>query len=179
MQAEAPATPVSAAGAAATAAITEVAAPPTPLEQRQWQRLAQRAIRVAVTAFKDGSTRFADASAAGTAEATQLTNSLLSQRYMPDMSLPAALQQVPGLQAAAASKLHRQQLQHLQQLQDLLDKMQAAVKVGAIRTFCCFAYPSCYVKNCSHVLCLIFFICLCLQCSANFWEECLLCMQAT
>uniref|UniRef100_A0A383W1F6 Uncharacterized protein n=1 Tax=Tetradesmus obliquus TaxID=3088 RepID=A0A383W1F6_TETOB len=127
MQLAEPTTPAPAA-AAANAAKADAAAPPTPLEQRQWQRLAQRAVRLAVTAFKDGCTRCADASARGTAEATQLTNSLLSQRYMPDLKLPEALQQVAGLQVAAAAKLHRQQLQHLQQLGELLDEMQAAVQ---------------------------------------------------
>jgi hypothetical protein len=87
-------------------------------------------VRLAVTAFKDGSTRFTDASARGTTEGTQLSNSLLSQRYMPDLKLPEVLQQVQGLQAAAAAKLHRQQLQHLQQLRERLAEMEAAVKVG-------------------------------------------------
>jgi hypothetical protein len=86
---------------------------------------------LAVTAFKDASTRFTDANARGTTEATQLTNSLLSQHYMPDLKLPEVLQQVPGLPAAAAAKLHRQQLQHLQQLQEVLQEMQAAVQVRA------------------------------------------------
>lgn len=53
---------------------------PTPLEQRQWQRLAQRSVRLAVTAFKDAETRVLDATVQGTAVATQLTNCLLTER---------------------------------------------------------------------------------------------------
>lgn len=55
-------------------------APPTPLEQRQWQRTVQRSVRMAVTAFKDAASRVADATQQGTAVATQLTNSILSER---------------------------------------------------------------------------------------------------
>jgi hypothetical protein len=128
-----PAVAISSSGAAdVAAAAAAAAAPPTPLEQRQWQRLAQRSVRLAVTAFKDSSARFTDASARGTTEATQLSNSLLSQRYMPDLKLPEVLQQVQGLQAAAAAKLHRQQLQHLQQLRVRLAEMEAAVQVGGL-----------------------------------------------
>lgn len=106
------------------------AAPPTPLERRQWQRLAQRAVRLAVTAFKDATARFTDAISLGTTAATQLTNSLLSQRYIPDTQLPEVLQQVRGLQQAAVAKLHRRQVQQLVELQRLLEVMQAAVQVG-------------------------------------------------
>jgi hypothetical protein len=134
MQQAEPQTPAPAAAEAATTveAALVAAAPPTPLEQRQWQRLAQRAVRLAVTAFKDGSTRFTNANVRGTTEATQLTNSLLSQRYMPDLKLPEVLQTVPGLQAAAAAKLHRQQLQHLQQLKELLGEMESALQVCGV-----------------------------------------------
>lgn len=67
-----PSTPVLAPLAAASAA-------GTPLEQRQWQRMAQRTMRLAVTTFKDAGTRLSNSQ--GTAVATQLTNCILSERW--------------------------------------------------------------------------------------------------
>jgi hypothetical protein len=99
---------------------------PTPLEQRQWRRKAQRALRLALTAVKEARTRYEDGSAAGMQAATALSNSLLTQQYLPSMPL-GALRDLPGLQQAAAAKLGGRQQAALQQLQGALRDLQAAV----------------------------------------------------
>lgn len=102
-------------------------APLTPLQLRQWQREAQRNIRLATTAFKAGRTKAQDATDTGTAAATQLTNSLLTAEYFPSTQLPEFLKAIQGLQAAAVSKLRRQQQQHLRELAEAVQQVAAAV----------------------------------------------------
>ncbi|KAF8057647.1 hypothetical protein HT031_005996 [Scenedesmus sp. PABB004] len=109
-------------GAAAAAA-----GPPTPLEQRRWQRGAQRAVRLAVTAFRARGAAFADAHDRGTGAAAALTNALLAERYLPAAPLPPALAGVPGLAAAAAAKLRRRQRRVLRDLEGLLAELAVAV----------------------------------------------------
>lgn len=110
-------TPVSAAPAPAL----------TPLQLRQWQRGAQRSVRLALTAFKAGRTQLQEATEQGTAAATQLTNALLTAQYVPAMQLPEALQSVQGLKPAAVRKLGRRQQQHLQALSVAVQQAAAAV----------------------------------------------------
>lgn len=100
----------------------------TPLQLRQWQRAAQRSVRLALTAFKAGRSKVQQATDDGTTAATQLTNSMLTARYIPAMQLPQALKGVDGtLQAAAVAKLGRRQQQHLQELQQAVQQVAAAV----------------------------------------------------
>lgn len=114
---------------AAAAEPQQQARPPplTPLEVRQWQRAAQRSVRLALTAFKAGRTKAQEASDQGTAAATRLTNALLTAQHMPSMPLPEALQAVVGLKAAAVSKLSRQQQAHLQELSAAVQQVAEAV----------------------------------------------------
>lgn len=101
--------------------------PLTPLQLRQWQRAAQRSVRLALTAFKAGRTKAQEASDQGTAAAMRLTNALLTAQHMPSMPLPEALEAIPGLKAAAVSKLARQQQTHLQELSAAVQQVAAAV----------------------------------------------------
>lgn len=105
--------------------------PLTPLQLRQWQRAAQRSVRLALTAFKAGRTKAQEASDQGTAAATRLTNALLTAQHMPSMPLPEALEAIPGLKAAAVSKLAWQQQTHLQELSAAVQQVAAAV--GAMK----------------------------------------------
>jgi hypothetical protein len=105
----------------------QVPPPLTPLQVRQWQRAAQRSVRLALTAFKAGRTKAQEASDQGTAAATRLTNALLTAQHMPSMPLPEALQAVAGLKAAAVSKLARQQQAHLQELSAAVQQVADAV----------------------------------------------------
>jgi len=101
--------------------------PLTPLQLRQWQREAQRNVRLATTAFKAGRTKAQEATDTGTAAATQLTNCLLTAEYLPATQLPESLKAIQGLQAAAVSKLGRQQQQHLRELAEAVQQVAAAV----------------------------------------------------
>lgn len=124
--------------------------PPSPLEQRQWHRSAQRSVRLAVTACNAAVKRFADASSTGGGAATQLVNALLTAQYLPAMQLPAVLQQVPGLQDAARAKLRWQQQQHLEALAACVQEAEAALQVrraacffwGYVHHDCCMVRPA-------------------------------------
>jgi hypothetical protein len=100
----------------------------TPLQLRQWQRAAQRSVRLALTAFKAARTKVQEAAEQGTTAATRLTNSVLTARYVPSMQLLKSLEAIQGLKAAAASKLQRRQQQHLQQLSAAEQQVAAAVQ---------------------------------------------------
>eukprot|EP00877_Chromochloris_zofingiensis_P002973 jgi/Chrzof1/12677/Cz07g03130.t1 len=102
--------------------------PPSSLASRQWRRAAQRALRLAVTIFKDARSRFNDASSAGTQAATQLTNAVLSAKYLPDMPM-GVLEGVQDLRDAAAAKLRTQQCRSLTELEARYEDMEAAVQV--------------------------------------------------
>lgn len=101
--------------------------PMTPLQLRQWQRAAQRSVRLALTAFKAARTKMQEAAEEGTTAATQLTNSVLTAQYVPSMQLPQSLEGIQGLKAAAASKLKRRQQQHLEQLAAAVQQVSAGV----------------------------------------------------
>jgi hypothetical protein len=108
--------------------------PMTPLQLRQWQRAAQRSVRLALTAFKAARTNMQEAAEEGTTAATQLTNSVLTAQYVPSMQLPESLEAIQGLKAAAASKLQRRQQQHLQpsmQLPESLEGIQGLKAAAA------------------------------------------------
>eukprot|EP00879_Flechtneria_rotunda_P008180 GHRR01008569.1.p1 GENE.GHRR01008569.1~~GHRR01008569.1.p1 ORF type:complete len:295 (+),score=110.93 GHRR01008569.1:741-1625(+) len=117
-----------AAEAPAETAVQSPKPPATPLEQRQWRRSAQRSVRHSVTAFKDAVARIAAINSQGMAHATQLTNNLLTERYMPGLALPAVLKGVQGLQQAATRKLQCRQLEQFGQLQQGLEAMHLAVQ---------------------------------------------------
>lgn len=105
------------------------AAPPTPLEVRSWRKAAQRALRLALTAFKEAATRCSEANSEGQRAATALTNAVLSLVHLPALPL-GVLAGVEGLQQAAADKLRVRQAAHLQELREAAALQCAALQVG-------------------------------------------------
>jgi hypothetical protein len=116
---------------------TAPAAPPSALEQRTWRKAAQRALRIALTAFKEAGTQCADANAAGQRAGTQLSNAVLTAMHLPAMPL-GVLADVEGLPHAAAAKLAARAAECLQQLQAAAEQQAAAAQameaaLGAVR----------------------------------------------
>jgi len=140
-------------------------APPTPLEQRQWRRTAQTAVRVALTTTKAARSRSNDASAAGTSALTDLTNLLLESAYLPARPL-GVLSDTPGLVEAAASKLRVRQREALVQLEESWEQLDAAAKVGGrwLRCGCSVLGVCCFCRE--MVLCVCCVVA-CLQPFAN------------
>jgi hypothetical protein len=76
----------------------------TPLEQRQWRRGAQRALRLALIAVKDARGRYDAAARACYAAAGEAANAALAAAYLSDSPL-GALKALPCIEGAARRKL--------------------------------------------------------------------------
>jgi hypothetical protein len=76
----------------------------TPLEQRQWRRGAQRALRLALIAVKDARGRYGAAARACYAAAGEAANAALAAAYLADSPL-GALKALPDIEGAAMRKL--------------------------------------------------------------------------
>ncbi|KAG1675276.1 hypothetical protein FOA52_016308 [Chlamydomonas sp. UWO 241] len=100
--------------------------PPTMLQRREWQRGAQRAVRLALTATRSAWTDFQAASDAGHKALTELADALLLLVTLPGLPL-GALADVPGILQAAGGKLA---LRHAGALATLQDSV-AATEVAA------------------------------------------------
>lgn len=103
------------------------AASPTPLEQRQWRKDAQRTVRLALVGVRDACKRFNDANTIGYKEATELGNNLLLQQYLRNMQL-GVLRGVPNVRDAAAEKLLIQHCKISEQLHRSLRLLDGAVQ---------------------------------------------------
>lgn len=138
------------------------AAPPTSLEQRQWRRGAQTALRLALTATKAARSRGAEASAEGTQALTALTNALLEASYLPSRPL-GVLADAPGLVEAGVAKLRRRAAAAHARLHDCWRRQHAAAQVTAAPLLGCAAQQSgrsrmctvqfCYASDCLHKRC--------------------------
>lgn len=106
-------------------------APPTPLEQRQWRRAAQTALRVALTATKAAQTRSDEAAQEGTRALTDFSNALLEAGLFPQRPL-GVLADAPGLAAAGAAKLRRRAAAALARAEDCWRRQDAAARVRGV-----------------------------------------------
>ncbi len=83
---------------------------------------------MAVTAFKDGCSKYADGSSRGQQLAAQLTNTLLAARYLPGRQL-GVLEGVDGIVKAAQGRLQGRQEEQLRELEHCWEGMRGKVKV--------------------------------------------------
>lgn len=117
--------------------------PATPLAQRQWHKEAQRTTRLALTNFKGCCTRFQGVSKSAYAQATELTNSLLTDAYLEGMPL-GALGTIPGFHQQARAKLRANQARLLHSLEvQVGDLCSIALQmVNAIGSLQCLLVPN-------------------------------------
>mmetsp|Transcript_5761 Transcript_5761/g.16181 ORF Transcript_5761/g.16181 Transcript_5761/m.16181 type:complete len:220 (-) Transcript_5761:461-1120(-) len=100
----------------------------TPLQAREYQRQAQRCVRLALNAVNKGSDQWKAASTSGRSAASALVNAILEERDLPNRQL-GSFQSVPGIVAAALLKLKDAQQGHYTDLCKESASLRAALEM--------------------------------------------------
>ncbi|CAG9466751.1 unnamed protein product [Pedinophyceae sp. YPF-701] len=100
-----------------------MAAPLSPLQERQWRSAAQRDVRVALNAITSGQMRWDKAHSAGRASIEGLSNALLEHQVMAELRLGP----LEGSRAACLAKLEARQMRLARDLEDALGELEASV----------------------------------------------------